>query len=1155
MADLAAFLSVSHSNSFYFTNACNNDMLLYPETSNQSIHVGTTSNSSSVLQITSNSVNVVGDLNFTGSLKMNGGTYQWSNNSSNLFVMGSNVAIGRSNTTRALHVVGDVEFGSNIYMAQQPLFRGIRVMPFSNAPILNITSVVTAVQGYSNDTNGVNLVVPGVANTNYFRFVGGVSEIARLTGDGLLGIGTASPTTTLYIACNAAAPLLVTLCNSATGGTPAVLGLSNTGELLMSCASNHSLAFRTSNAERMRINSNGYVGIGTSLPSSVLHIASNAAAPVLLTLCNAPTGGMPATIGLSNTGELLLACASNLSISLSTSNVERMRVNSNGYVGIGTTVPTSTLHLASNAPAPVLVTLCNAATGGMPALVGLSNSGDIVLASTSNYSLSFQTSNVERMRVNSNGYIGLGTLFPNSILHLASNAAASVLVTMCNTATAGRPALVGLSNSGDMLLSCQSNYSISFQTSNIERLRVNSNGFIGVNQLAPAAQLDVNGNINCSSNLTVGTSNAPGYTSSYNMGMYRNRIINGEFLLFNASCGSCVLSGTARLNTIADKWELYSDSGFTAGLIGVTRNTLTSTDLPYTLAGHSYSMKLTVTTAAAYTSAIIYPRQNLQDTVDWRWGTSSGIPVMVSFWIRTNIANASVIPVTIVAWDTSVSNFRSYNMVVTVTNSGGWQQFTGSISAPPTTVAYTWPYLYIGGMNANTTANMSTWELGVKVGTSAWLAQNFWKTANNYIEVTGVQMEAGNIVTPFDRRPAATDSLSFGGNVTVQATNNLNIGTALVAAPQSATKSGSFYGCMNFYGISGNGMIAHYGFEGDLTSFIPTAQPGVLTGAALTYTPALGGTAAYFDHTDGSITAPTKYVNIYNAVPTSGAFSISFWFYLDSTNGSAWQPVAFGMQNGGTGSVYVNVNCNTGTLVINFTSTNNTGTSYAVNGFTRQTPHHVVMTFNGSSTATIYWNGAQRAQSTAVTSTSFTTTGNVQFSGNSYNSLNQGWRGWVDDFRVWNREVTSGEIWWLYTNPWPSLQLGFNGGLMSTAFNGYVWIPPKYGATQSFTFYTTYIDSYFGMKIYNFRIATVLVGVGSTPPTYWQGGLDNRFSSVAEFNYTAAGNLNKLSDIYTGDGPYTITWTASGKSNIVYNNNSWSPGGFEYPMYVQRLMW
>jgi hypothetical protein len=54
--DLAGYINISHSNSYYFTNACINDMLIYPETSNQTIHFGITSNSLSAIALNNNSI-------------------------------------------------------------------------------------------------------------------------------------------------------------------------------------------------------------------------------------------------------------------------------------------------------------------------------------------------------------------------------------------------------------------------------------------------------------------------------------------------------------------------------------------------------------------------------------------------------------------------------------------------------------------------------------------------------------------------------------------------------------------------------------------------------------------------------------------------------------------------------------------------------------------------------------------------------------------------------------------------------------------------------------------------------------------------------------------------------------------------------------------
>lgn len=62
-------------------------------------------------------LDVTGDLNFSGTLKKGGVPYvgsQWSNNSSNVFILGSNIGIGTSTPQNALDVSGAVSVSSNL---------------------------------------------------------------------------------------------------------------------------------------------------------------------------------------------------------------------------------------------------------------------------------------------------------------------------------------------------------------------------------------------------------------------------------------------------------------------------------------------------------------------------------------------------------------------------------------------------------------------------------------------------------------------------------------------------------------------------------------------------------------------------------------------------------------------------------------------------------------------------------------------------------------------------------------------------------------------------------------------------------------------------------------------------------------------------------
>jgi len=105
----------------------------------------------------------------------------------------------------------------------------------------------------------------------------------------------------------------------------------------------------TNGAERLRIDSAGNVGIGTTTPTVQLQVSSSTTSSVLK-ISNSTTGsafgdgldlivaGTAAYVWNRENGELLLA----------TNNTERMRIDSAGNVGIGTTSPAEQLHITGN---------------------------------------------------------------------------------------------------------------------------------------------------------------------------------------------------------------------------------------------------------------------------------------------------------------------------------------------------------------------------------------------------------------------------------------------------------------------------------------------------------------------------------------------------------------------------------------------------------------------------------------------------------------------------------------------------------------------------------------------------------------------------------------------------------------------------------------
>jgi hypothetical protein len=180
-----------------------------------------------------------------------------------------------------------------------------------------------------------------------------------------VGIGTASPTAKLEI--NAGDTFQQMKIRRGTGGTDAGIITFEQGD---GTAVGHvggvgsgGLQIRTGSGtgtERMRINSSGNVGIGTSSPtipsatggSTGLHLhnsATDGASVIHLTNGDTGTGTTDgAVLEVWEDDNVYLWNYENTETIFATNNSEAMRIDSNGRVGIGTTSPSHGLHVVDN---------------------------------------------------------------------------------------------------------------------------------------------------------------------------------------------------------------------------------------------------------------------------------------------------------------------------------------------------------------------------------------------------------------------------------------------------------------------------------------------------------------------------------------------------------------------------------------------------------------------------------------------------------------------------------------------------------------------------------------------------------------------------------------------------------------------------------------
>ena len=259
--------------------------------------------------------------------------------------------------------------------------------------------------------------------------VGG-AEALRVSASGNVGIGDTTPTRKLDItvspiagaddgisivdavSTNSAALNRTEAGYNYAGVTGAVATVysSNTLALIAdSVGGSNPILFSAGNAERMRIQSTGAVGIGTATPDSRLSV--NGQLSVTAGSASAPAF---ACFGDLNTGVHFPAVDT---MALATGGVNRILMTASGTVGIGLSVPALPLQVAGDIGAY--------STTGNVGLRFQTTSGSgrefsWISATTGNAVLYDHTASADRLVVNSSGQFGVGTA-PAEQLHITGN--------------------------------------------------------------------------------------------------------------------------------------------------------------------------------------------------------------------------------------------------------------------------------------------------------------------------------------------------------------------------------------------------------------------------------------------------------------------------------------------------------------------------------------------------------------------------------------------------------------------------------------------------------------------------------------------------------------------------------------------------------------
>ncbi len=350
---------------------------------------------------------------------------------------------------------------------------------------------------------------------------GGNSAKFVIDSSGNVGIGTTSPAQSLEVAGN------IQVGDTASSVARIDFGSASTR---IQHNGDDNLPIFTNGAERMRIDSSGRVIIGSSVVQAHANMddlqLGDGSGNRGLTISSGTSGFGTLAFGDSSdasgndrySGSIEYSHADN-SMRFYADIGERMRIDSSGNVGIGTSSPAGKVHAQVNdsGNSPSLLYLENLGTGNDTgstiffrnrvgtAFTDCSIQG--LGTGTNQSALVFSTEGgsgaTERLRINSSGNVGMGIDNPGRPLHVKGS---SNVIRTESTGTASRIEFENSGSSASDSVSLGSvNNDMQFVTSGAEKMRILSGGNVGIGTSAPIQKLHVIGTSNDTVDETTGT--------------------------------------------------------------------------------------------------------------------------------------------------------------------------------------------------------------------------------------------------------------------------------------------------------------------------------------------------------------------------------------------------------------------------------------------------------------------------------------------------------------------------------------------------------------------------------------------------------------------------------------------------------------------------
>ena len=379
----------------------------------------------------------------------------------------------------------------------------------TTSPLARLDVLATATTSsdiaFFSTSAGVRKAVVRLGSTGEGEFVlrdAGNNEDVVLTASGStyfnggnVGIGTTSPSQRLSVNSGGVQVTAVFESTSTNTSRISLVDANTSGTNYVSVASSgNDLALYAGAGEKMRIDSSGRVGIGTTSPDRILHVVGSAATTAHISSSTTQAALAFSGSGTNNTGTVKLGADAN-DMFFTAGAVERMRIDSSGNVGIGTAPDAATvLHVQATEPQVLISDASNPLQRFMAFDVGLAADEDThfitvdqadALAFGEKLNGDDRVIENEWMRITNAGNVGIGTDSPQESLHTFGN------IRFGDTA----PAEI-YTNSSELRLGVDRNNDngasdITFYADNSEKMRIDSSGNVGIGTNSPSQILHV----------------------------------------------------------------------------------------------------------------------------------------------------------------------------------------------------------------------------------------------------------------------------------------------------------------------------------------------------------------------------------------------------------------------------------------------------------------------------------------------------------------------------------------------------------------------------------------------------------------------------------------------------------------------------------------